>query len=482
MCGIVGYWHRGRVENSVVKQMASQLRHRGPDDAGVWLDVDAGLALAHQRLSIIDLSFAGHQPMHSKCGRFVLVFNGEIYNHLELRKELEMEKGHIDWRGHSDTETLLAGLHHWGIENTLTRLNGMFAFCLWDKKERTLFLARDRMGEKPLYYGHSHGIFLFGSELKSLQEHPEWHGTIDRGALKLFMRFSYIPSPWSIYKGIYKLPPATYIVVREQGQSVSNPLIYWNLKQIITKQRQDKLNKTPKELTDELEKALLKAVHNRMIADVPLGAFLSGGIDSSTIVALMQAQSTQPINTFTIGFQEKEHNEAIHAKAIANFLATNHTELYVTPKETMAVIPRLPAIWDEPFSDSSQIPTLLISELAKKHVTVSLSGDGGDELFYGYHRYIQSYQIWRILKLIPSPMRILCARLMQTVPKVPLEAFFQLLPERFRISHLADRLPKLAEIVKENSAISFYLRMISHWKQPDDIVLGEAAPHHLQLT
>jgi len=475
MCGIAGCWNKSGADASIVERMAKQIQHRGPDDAGVWLNEKGDLAMAHRRLAIIDLSPAGHQPMTSPCGRFTLVFNGEIYNHPDLRADLEREGGHFDWRGHSDTETLLATLRHWGIKKTIQRINGMFAFVLWDSTERCLFLVRDRMGEKPLYYGCSGGSFLFGSELKSLVAHPHWQGDIDRNALTLYMRHNYIPAPRSIYQGISKLLPAHFVVVREAGQVISEPKCYWDLGQIAKSASADTKG-SQEELLNELDELLRDAIGRRMAADVPLGVFLSGGFDSSTVVALMQAQSTMPVKTFTIGFHEKGYNEAVHAKAVANHLGTDHTELYVTPEEAMAVIPRLPAIWDEPFSDSSQIPTLLVSELARQHVTVSLSGDGGDELFCGYNRYTQGYQVWRILRFFPSPMRRVLGELLQALPGASLESLIRFLPTYFQIPHLADRLPKLADVVKESSGESYYHRLISHWEDPASVVLGGVEP------
>jgi len=481
MCGIVGYWDKRGADASVVERMAMRLQHRGPDDAGAWLNEKGDLALAHRRLSIIDLSPAGHQPMVSPCGRFTLVYNGEIYNHQELRAKLEHEGGHFDWCGHSDTETLLAALRHWGVDGALKRLNGMFAFALWDNAERTLFLARDRMGEKPLYYGYSAGAFLFASELKSLAAHPNWEGSVDRDALTLYMRHNYVPTPWSIYQGINKLPPAHYVVVREAGVVVSEPQCYWDLGQIAANGVVE-ANGAPEEFIDELDVLLRDAVGRRMAADVPLGAFLSGGIDSTMTTALMQAQSARPVKTFTIGFHEKGYNEAVHAKAVAKHLGTDHTELYISPEEAMAVVPRLSAIWDEPFSDSSQIPTLLVSELARRHVTVSLSGDGGDELFFGYKRYTQGYQVWRALRLLPAPFRQVLGRLIQAVPGASLEYLVRLLPKCFQVQHLVDRLPKLAEVVKEHSGESYYHRLVSHWKDPTAVVRGGAEPRTLFNT
>ena len=478
MCGIVGYWDKRGADASIAGQMAMRIQHRGPDDAGVWLNEESDLALAHRRLSIIDLTPAGHQPMISPCGRFALVYNGEIYNHQDMRTELEEEGGHFDWCGHSDTETLLAALRHWGVEGALQRVNGMFAFALWDKTEHSLFLARDRMGEKPLYYGRNGSAFLFGSELKSLTAHPDWTGAVDRDALTLYLRHNYVPTPRSIYQGVSKLPSAHYVIVRDGGVAVSAPQCYWDLGGIAAEATAETAG-TTEELIDELDNLLLDAVGRRMTADVPLGAFLSGGYDSTTVAALMQAQSLQPVKTFTIGFNEKGYNEAVHAKAVAKQLGTDHTELYVTPDEAMAVIPRLPAIWDEPFSDSSQIPTLLVSELARRHVTVSLSGDGGDELFCGYNRYTQGYQAWRTVRWLPAPLRQMLGNVIEALPGASLDSLIRLLPKRLQVPQMADRLPKLADVVKESSGESYYQRLVSHWKDPAAVVLGGIEPRTL---
>jgi len=475
MCGIVGYWDKQGAESSIVEQMALRIMHRGPDDSGIWINKDNTLALGHRRLSILDLSEAGHQPMVSPCSRYTLSYNGEIYNHLDLRKELERAGGHFDWQGHSDTETLLAALRHWGIEGALQRLNGMFAFALWDSIESTLTLARDRMGEKPLYYGVNNGTFFFGSELKSFKPHPNFNGVVDRSALTLYMRHNYIPAPWSIYKNIQKLLPAHYVVVREYGKAISSPQCYWELGEIASAGVESAAG-SPEEYTEELDALLRKSVLSRMASDVPLGAFLSGGFDSSAIVALMQSQTSQRVKTFTIGFHEQGHNEAHHAKEVAKHLGTDHTELYVTPEEAMAVIPKLPSIWDEPFSDSSQIPTLLVSELARQHVTVSLSGDGGDELFCGYTRYTRGYQTWQTLRSLPAPTRKLLGTLIEKFPAKPVEQLLQLLPKRFQVPHLADRLPKLGGVIQESSGEAYYRRLVSHWNQPEDIVIGGTEP------
>lgn len=475
MCGITGFWGGTTLEPAVAERMADRIETRGPDDSGVWTDSANGIALAHRRLSILDLSPAGHQPMHSPCGRFILVYNGEIYNHRELRTELERQGGAFNWRGHSDTETLLAALRHWGVQESLKRVNGMFAFALWDVAERTLFLARDRMGEKPLYYGRSRGAFLFGSELKALTAHPDWEGEVDRDSLALYMRHNNVPAPWSIYRGIAKLPPAHFLAIRANGHDVGEPVSYWDLGEVAQRGSTFEYEE-PTALIDNLDTLLRDAVRRRMTADVPLGAFLSGGYDSTTVAALMQAQSSLPVKTFAIGFHHEGHDEAPYAKAVAKHLGTDHTELYVTPEEAMAVIPELPTIYDEPFSDSSQIPTYLVSQLARRDVTVSLSGDGGDELFCGYNRYVMGYEIWRKLRLLPQPLRGILAQIIRHMPGHTLDALQRKLPRRFQASNLADRLPKLAEVLAHRDGQSFYRSLVSHHKNPNELVLGANEP------
>jgi len=453
--------------------MAQQIVHRGPDDSGVWCDAAAGLALAHRRLSILDLSPAGHQPMLSPCGRYALVYNGEIYNHLELRDDLQRDGGAFKWRGHSDTETLLAALRHWGVQGALERLNGMFAFALWDCTERILFLARDRMGEKPLYYGRCGDTFLFGSELKALRTHPDWNGQLDRDALALYLRHNYVPTPWSIYRGIQKLPAAHFIAVSNGGRNIAEPICYWDVAQVAARGVSDK---SPAELTDELEALLRDAIKRRMAADVPLGAFLSGGYDSSIVAALMQAQSDRPIKTFSIGFHEEGYNEAQHARAVASHLGTDHTELYVSAEQAMGVIPCLPAMYDEPFSDSSQIPTFLVSKLARQSVVVSLSGDGGDELFCGYNRYLLALRVWEKLGSIPLPARRALAKLVRRAPRYALDRMQSALPQRFQVSRLPDRLPKLAAVLEHRDGQAFYRSLVSHAKDPARLVFGAHEP------
>ncbi|HEV2915760.1 MAG TPA: asparagine synthase (glutamine-hydrolyzing) [Pyrinomonadaceae bacterium] len=494
MCGIIGFLnttrHRQPADEmqATARRMSDTLLHRGPDDEGSWVDASAGLAFGFRRLSIIDLSPEGHQPMTSMDGRYVIIFNGEIYNFRELRRELEAS-GHR-FRGHSDTEVMLAAFSQWGFEQGVKRLNGMFALALWDKRERVLHLTRDRIGEKPLYYGLVGGTFLFGSELKALKAHPSFRAEINRDALALFLRYNYIPAPYSIYKDIQKLPPGTYLSLQAEsissgssaaGQSVPLPRAYWSAREVAEAGVAAPFEGTESEAVAELETLLGDAVGLRMVADVPLGAFLSGGVDSSTVVALMQAQSERPVRTFSIGFTEEAYDEARHARAVAAHLKTDHTELYVTPEDAMAVIPRLPALYDEPFSDSSQIPTFLVSQLARRHVTVSLSGDGGDELFAGYNRYLLGESVWNKIGWMPKASRAVAAGALTTVsPRAWDRAFTGLLkpflPSRLHQRTPGDRLHKLAEILTVHDPEAMYMNLVSHWKQPARLVKGAAEP------
>jgi len=487
MCGIAGFLtvggEAGTLE-AIGRAMVATLNHRGPDDRGLWCDPDSGIVLTQARLSIVDLSPAGHQPMVSHGGGFVIVFNGEIYNHADLRERI----GHRPWRGHSDTETLLAAIEAWGLALALERCRGMFAFALWDLGRRTLTLGRDRMGEKPLYYGWQgqgeRRAFLFGSELKALRAHPAWQARLDRGALALFMRHNYVPGPWSIHEGIGKLPPGHLLEV-SLARPDSAPRAYWSTAEVARSGAGDVFRGDADQLVDELEALLKHAVAQQMVADVPLGAFLSGGIDSSTIVALMQAQSPRPVKTFTIGFNEAGYNEAEHAKAVARHLGTDHTELYVSPEQAMAVVPRLPALYDEPFADSSQIPTFLVAQLARSRVTVSLSGDGGDELFAGYTRYAVTQQVWHRLQRLPRPLRRLAARALLSVPPRGLDAvgnvLSPLLPPRLRLSAFGDKVHKGAARMGARSVDELYLGLVSHWDEPARLVIG-GEEHATTLT
>lgn len=481
MCGIVGFL--GSVgpagqDAAVVRRMADQLRHRGPDDEGVWADETAGIALSQRRLSIVDLSPAGHQPMFSACQRYVIVFNGEIYNYEEVRRKLDGETSHA-WRGHSDTEVFLEAISRWGIKPALEHAVGMFAFALWDRRERTLVLGRDRLGEKPLYYGRIGPSFAFASELKAFRAHPAWKPEVNRDAVALLMRHNYVPAPYSIYKGISKLRPGHYLVL---GAGEREPRIeaYWDARDVALQAGQHPFAGSSEEAVAELEVLLKQAVKGQMMADVPLGAFLSGGIDSSTVVALMQSMSSRPVRTFTIGFHQAGYNEAEHAKEVARHLGTDHTEMYVTEREAMDVIPSLPEIYCEPFSDSSQIPTYLVSKLARQSVTVSLSGDGGDELFSGYTRYGIAEAFWSKVALVPRPLRRMTAGL----ATLPSPAFYDgvagplmpLLPERHRHARVGDKVHKAAQLLSMQSVDEVYRHLCSHWTDPTSIVIGGREP------
>jgi asparagine synthase (glutamine-hydrolysing) len=466
MCGFAGSYGYGgsaaELEAAALK-MADEIARRGPDDRQVWADPNARIALGFRRLAIIDLSPEGRQPMHSE--RFVTVFNGEIYNFRELRDELA-GRGHA-FRGHSDTEVMLGAVAEWGVERALQRLVGMFAVALWDKRERTLHLARDRMGEKPLYYGWSNGVLLFGSELDALRAHPAFNAEVDRDALRGYARFGYVPGPQAIWKGFRKLLPGHMLTVSDRGRG--EPVPYWRLRDAIaTPVRVD-----ASEARAEVERLLLQSVKGCMVADVPLGAFLSGGTDSSLIVALMQAQSTRPVRTFTIGFHDKGYDEAPHARRVAAHLGTEHTELYVAGEDALAVVPKLARMYDEPFADSSQIPTSLVAQLARGHVTVSLSGDGGDELFGGYGRYALAQRLWGHLRRAPLGMRLGLARLIRS----PRPEHWDTALPRIAVPGLqgrltGDRIHKLAGKLGARSAGEFYAGLVTTWDDPGRVVRG----------
>jgi len=489
MCGFAGILDPDRrtsdqAMRATVARMADTLRHRGPDDGGIWVDPTAGVALGHRRLSVVDLSPAGHQPMVSASGRYVIVYNGEIYNAQQLRRELDqVTMGSLSFRGHSDTEVMLATFDQWGVKQGISRMNGMFAFALWDRRRRILCLGRDRLGEKPLYYGWTGRTFLFGSELKALRCHPDFDARIDRHALALYFRHSCIPAPHSIYEGIRKLPPAAILEVSVDTTRTAAPVPYWSLKEVLERGVADPFSGSEADAVEELERVLRDAVKIRMLADVPLGAFLSGGVDSSTVVALMQAQSERPIKTFTIGSREPAYNEAADARAVAQHLATEHRELYVTSAEAMDVVPRLPEIYDEPFADASQIVTFLIAKLARQHVTVCLSGDGGDELFGGYNRHVWNGRIWKAIRWTPRSARMAAAKAILGIPPDRWETLFQslspALPRRMIHKQFGQKLHKLAGILTAGSPQMMYFALVSHWLQPESIVLGAESPETL---
>ena len=458
---------------SVARRMSDRLSHRGPDDDGVWSDPDSGVALGFRRLAIRDLSPAGHQPMVSASGRFVIAYNGEIYSHAEIARDLEARG--VRFRGHSDTEVMLESFELFGVRPTVERLIGMFATALWDRQERTLTLIRDRVGIKPVYWGQFGDLFLWGSELKALHAHPGWTPEIDRDSIAAYVRHAYVPAPRSIYRGIGKLPPGCMLTLRPGDE----PRIeaYWDARAIVSGAVRDRLDLSDAEATDRLESLLKDAVGRRLIADVPLGAFLSGGIDSSTVVALMQAQSNRPVRTYTIGFDEKGFDEAKDAKAVAAHLGTDHTELYVAPDHARAVIPRLAEMYDEPFADSSQIPTFLVSEMTRRHVTVALSGDGGDELFAGYNRYVVGQTRWGLIQRAPRPLRALGAAGIRSLSPESWDRLLRLIPSNLRRHASGQRLHRGAEALAHLDSAALYRAMVSQWKDPHAVVPGAREPH-----
>jgi asparagine synthase (glutamine-hydrolysing) len=464
-----------------VAQMTATLAHRGPDAGDVWTDEIAGVSLGHRRLSILDLTAAGAQPMRSNCGRFTVTFNGEIYNHPAIRSELEAVGAAPDWNGHSDTETLLYAIRHWGIEAALQRFNGMFAFALWDARDRTLTLCRDRFGEKPLFYGWIDNDLVFASELKAILAHPKWKGSIDRRALTAFMRYSYVPSPLTIWEGVRKLASGSFVEIARNVNKgeLPRPKAYWSMRQQVVEGQRDRVADSVAAV-DELERLLSQAVVRQSLSDVPLGAFLSGGIDSSTVVALMQRHSSRPIKTFSIGFAEADFNEAIDARSVARHLGTDHSELIVAPSDARDVIPKLAQIYDEPFGDSSQIPTRLVAALARRSVTVALSGDAGDELFGGYNRYVWGARLQAGLGRLPSAARRMLGAAIARLAPEPANTVGRLagrvLPPRYRILRAGDRIAKIGRIAGARSFDEMYRLLSSIDDEPSRAIVGGSEP------
>ncbi|HET8655871.1 MAG TPA: asparagine synthase (glutamine-hydrolyzing) [Longimicrobiaceae bacterium] len=477
MCGICGTWspaRRGReAMATIVQEMADAITHRGPDSDGVWLDEECGVGLGHRRLAILDLSPHGHQPMLSPSGRYVIAFNGEIYNFRELRREL---KGRFHFEGTSDTEVMLAAIEAYGLEAAVHRFIGMFAFALWDRREQRLHLVRDRLGIKPLYYGYLGGSLVFASELHAIRAHPEFTGEIDRESISLLLRYNCIPAPHSIYRGIRKLPPGSILTLDFPEAHRAAPRVYWSAEQMAESGLQQRFAGSDEDAVQALDALLRDAVGVRMVADVPLGAFLSGGVDSSLVVALMQAQSDQRVRTYSIGSPDRGYDEAGYAGEVARHLGTDHTGLYVTAEDALAVIPHLASIYDEPFSDSSQIPTFLVSRLARRDVAVSLSGDGGDELFGGYNRHVWGKRVWNVIRHVPASLRESVGRYVESTPPAAWDrgytAVERLLPRRFRQQMFGYKVHKLANLVSSRSPADLYNRTASHWQQPSAVVMG----------
>ena len=481
MCGIAGFWTRTASEHdtaqATLSRMTDSVAHRGPDDAGAWFDPAAGVALGHRRLAIVDLSEHGRQPMVSECGRFVMTFNGEIYNCRELRDALEAEGRAPAWRGHSDTEILLAAFVAWGVDRTLERAVGMFALALWNRQSRVMTLARDRVGEKPLYYARVGDGIVFASELKALRAYPGFDArAIDRDALCLYLRYACVPAPHTIYENVRKLPAGSYVQL-ELPEIWPAPRRYWTLEQVIGRGRAYPFEGSPDAAVDELDRLLRDAVHGQMMADAPLGAFLSGGVDSSAIVALMQAQSAKPVRTFTVGFDDATYDEAVHAKAVARHLGTEHTEIVVTAARALELVPKLPTIYDEPFADASQIPTYVVAQTTREHVKVALSGDGGDELFGGYTRYFLTPRLWSRLRRVPSGMRKRIASALYSLRPDHADQFAALFqgawsPGARDGTRIGERLHKLANVMGAQSRTDLYRLLLSSVHHPERLALS----------
>ena len=481
MCGIAGFIEPNTQRSTderikILNEMGASIEHRGPDSSDIWLDAKVGIGLVHQRLAVVDLTEAGSQPMASPSGRYMISFNGEIYNHQKIRKRLGNMAEGARWKGASDTETLLLALETFGLDATLELVEGMFGFALWDLKIQKLYLVRDRVGEKPLYYGYQGNTgkkcFLFGSELKALRRHPNFESIIDKGALALQMQYGYVPTPHSIYRGIYKLRPGHYLEIDNNDviyERSAKQTSYWSASFFIDKGASDPWIGSLDEATKELDRRLSAAIENQSLADVAVGSFLSGGVDSSLVSALMQRQRALPIQTFSIGFEEAEFDEAPYASSVARHLNTNHTELYVTDKQALSVIPLLANLYDEPFSDSSQIPTYLVAKLARQDVTVALTGDGGDELFGGYNRHLFARKYWPYVSAVPLPLRSYCANILKSIPascwqRVAKSTF----PLRGGLQ-LGDQVNKVSRILAAEDIAKAYLNLVSHWSGDDNL-------------
>jgi asparagine synthase (glutamine-hydrolysing) len=482
LCGIAGFCSKKNniVITDTIRSMSNKIEHRGPDDEGFWIDKNFGVALGHRRLSIIDLSPAGHQPMVSHSGRYVIAYNGEVYNYQDILNDMT---GHtkktissLSFKGSSDTEIILEAIELFGLEGAVKSFAGMFAFALYDRKEKKIHLVRDRAGEKPLYYGFVNSAFVFASELKAIRTFPGFKDEIDRDVLSLYFRHNYIPAPYSIYKDIYKLTPASILTMDINTLGEPEITTYWSALDIAQGGVSNRFTGSEAEAVKQLEVLLRQSIRGQMISDVPLGAFLSGGIDSSLIVSLMQTECSRPVKTFTIGFNEKEFNEAVEAKKVAAHLGTEHTELYVSPEEARSVIPKLPELYDEPFSDSSQIPTFLVSKLAREHVAVSLSGDGGDELFGGYPRYFETQRRWSKIDWIPQGARRFAAKTAVSISPGSWDKFYHALsfalPSKYKNKLLGEKVHKLARVLASKNALSIYDDYIIHWQDSGALVMG----------
>jgi asparagine synthase (glutamine-hydrolysing) len=473
MCGITGFWdtrsqYRKQEAEALGEKMAYAIKERGPDSSGLWFEEVTGLLFAHRRLAIQDLSPQGHQPMHSPSKRFTTIYNGEIFNAPEIQQSL-VEKGYT-FRGHSDTEVMLAAFEEWGIQASVEKFIGMFAIVLWDQKVKKLYLIRDRLGIKPLYWGWQKGVLFFGSQLKSFYPHPAWEGVISKEALISFFRFAYVPAPLSIYEGIQKLEPGAILEISRDGTTQQHT--YWSMKTAYEAGKENPFSGTIEDARADLDLLLKDAVKKRLLSDVPVGAFLSGGVDSSLVVALMQNQSSQSVKTFSIGFHENLYNEAHYAKDVAKHLGTEHHELYVTSKDAQAVIPHLSDWYDEPFADSSQIPTYLVSKLAREYVAVSLSGDGGDEFFAGYTRYFVGERLWRGAEKIPPFFRKNLSSLVKNIPSSFWNGIETIAPKSFCPKHLADKALKLSCLLNQESLGGYYRSLVSQWDEPTSLVVG----------